>query len=152
MRYTTTGACTIPATVATYPVTVTGSAGTTTTGPSLTFDDTCSYWGIFGTAAYTGSRGTLGLCRHVFIAAYSDAAYTTQVYLTGIISNGDTYNFVTNDGGINTGLTPLYLRAWFDANGDYVFDTGDPYLNLGSLTPTTNGLLQNISFGDTYIQ
>jgi hypothetical protein len=94
----------------------------------------------------------VGLCRPVYIQACSDAAYTTQVYLTRVNANGNTYYFVTNDGGNNTGLTPLYLRAYFDANGDYVLDTGDPYLDLGQLTPTTDGLLQNITFGDTYIK
>jgi hypothetical protein len=72
-------------------------------------------------------------------------------YTFQISQNGGHYFFVTND-FFMTGLAPFYIKAYFDANGDGVFDTGDPYVNLGLLTPTTDGLLQNISFGDTNIK
>ena len=153
MRYTSSGSCATPVSITTQPVVISGAAGTTTTGPSLTFDNTCSYWGIYGTATYTGTRGTLGLCRQIYIQTFSDAAYSSPLqYTFQIWQNGGHYYIVTNDDLNATGLTPLYVRVFFDANGDGVLNTGDPYLNLGQLTPTANGLLENISFGDTNIK
>ncbi len=139
-------------TVTTYPVTITNTAGTTLVGPNLTIDDSCSYWGIYGSVIYTGSKGTVQYCRGLRLNAFTDAAYSIPApYSAGFSSNNGSYFFVTNLNAGGTGLTPLYLRVYFDANGDNLFDTGDPYLELGPVTPTTDGLLQNISFGDTFI-
>jgi hypothetical protein len=148
-RYTSTGSCSNPVAINSFPVTfVSGSSA----GPSITIDDSCSYWGVYGTASYTGHRGTVQYCRLVNISAYADPAYGTLVQSTSVMANGAAYFMVTNAGSNTTGLTPLYVRAWFDANGDYAFDAGDPYLDLGQVTPTTNGLLENISFDDTNIK
>jgi hypothetical protein len=156
MRYTGTGGCGNPASVTTTSVVVTGPMGTTITGPTLTFDDTCGYWGIYGTVTYTGTAAPSGLCRQIYINAYSNSSYTAPVqYTFQTANNGAHYYFTTNDTLVNpspTGLATLYLQAYYDANGDGVFDTGDPYIDLGAVTPTTNGLLENISFDDTYIK
>jgi hypothetical protein len=153
MRYTNSGSCSNPVTVVSYAVTVSGAAGTTTIGPNLSFDNTCSYWGIYGTLSYTGNKGTVQICRGISLCTYLDAAYSIPApYSTGFTTSSGYYSFVTNLSPGATGLSPLYLRAYFDANGDNVFDTGDPYVDLGSVTPTTDGLLQNISFGDTFIK
>jgi|SRR5579859_82102 len=152
LRYTNSGTCSNPATVASYAVSFVCSAGSTAAGPIISFDDTCSYWGIFGTATYTGTRGTVGICRNIFIKIYSDSSYSTLLQQTQISQNGATYYFVTNDGSNTSGLSTVYMQAYYDANGNWSFDTGDPYLNLGPVTPTTDGLLQNISFGDASIK
>ena len=153
MRYSNGGSCSIPVTVATYPVTIPSAAGTTLIGPNLTIDDSCSYWGIYGNFTYTGSKGMVQYCRGLRLNTYTDAAYSVPApYATGSNTSTGSYSFVTNQNAGGTGLTPLYIRVYFDANGDNSFDTGDPYLELGPVTPTTDGLLQNITFGDTFIK
>jgi hypothetical protein len=140
--------------VASYTVTISGSAGSTVTGPSLTIDDFCSYEGVYGTLTYTGSRGMVQYCRALHFQTYSDSSFSSALpYTTQYASNNYSYSIVTNDGSPGTTeLTPLYIQVWFDANGDGVFDTGDPYTQVGPVTPSTDGLLQNINFGDTYIK
>jgi len=148
-RYLTSGSCSIPAVALTIPVTFTAG---TTAGPTITLDDSCSFWGIYGTVNYTGIKGTVQYCRNLYINTYLDAGYTSLQQPSAVaITNGGSYEMVTNIGSGATGLTPLYLKAWFDVNGNHVFDTGDPYIELGQFTPTTDGLLENITFGDTFI-
>ncbi len=153
MRYTTQGSCSNPASPASYAVTISGSLGATVVGPNLSFDDTCSYWGIYGNATYNGARGTVGLCRMIHILTYSDAAYSVPLSAGSTVDqNGTLYYFVTNDGANQTGLTPLYIRVYFDADGSHTFTAGDPYVDLGLVTPTTDGLDFNITFDDTFIK
>ena len=152
MRYASFGGCDNLVS----PVTIAGSMGSTTIGPNLIFDDSCSYWGIYGTVTYIGARGTVGICRKIYINAYLDSSYTDPAnYTFHNYQNGNHYYFVTNDNYSHwgpTGLSPLYIRAYFDTNGNGSFDSGDSYVELGPMTPTTDGLLLNISFGDTYIK
>lgn len=154
MRYTNSGSCSNPVTVASFPVTVSGAAGTTVAGPNLSFDDTCSYWGIYGILSYTGTKGPVRFCRGMILQTFTDAAYTVPAPYSVGSSGSPTVgiNFVTNEGPGGTGLAPLYLRAFYDANGSGIFDTGDPYLEMGPVTPTTDGVLQNVTFDDTYIK
>jgi hypothetical protein len=152
-RYTSSGSCVNPVSIMAYPVTVTGSAGTTVAGPTITIDDSCSFQGFYGTVNYTGNKGTLGVCRLIYIQTYSDSGYTTLAQPIGSVStNGANYNVITNCYAGGTGLTPVYVKAFFDANGNALFDAGDPYIDLGPVTPTTDGLLLNISFGDDNIK
>lgn len=153
-RYLNSGTCSNPATVMTYPITLTsGQAGTTVTGPSITLDDSCSFEGLYGLLTYTGSRGTVGTCRRIFLKTYSDAAYTIPLSPNAsTLTNGGNYMIITNVGSGSTGLSPFYAQAFFDANGDNIFDAGDPYVNLGQVTPSSDGLQLNISFGDTNIK
>ncbi len=152
-RYTNGGPCGNPAVPISYSVTFSGAAGTTTVGPTITLNDTCSYWGIYGNVNYTGSKGAVQYCRRIYINSFSDSGYSAALTPGGgTLKNNSPYYILTNSGTSTTGLSPLYLQAWYDANGDYAFDTGDPYLNLGQNTPTTDGLLLNINFGDTTIK
>ena len=153
MRYFTQGSCANPASPASYAMTISGSSGTTVVGPSVSFDDTCSYWGVYGNASYNGGRGTVGFCRMIHVLTYSDSGYTVPLPATSAVDkNGTLYYFVTNDGVNQTGLTPLYVRAYFDADGSYTFNAGDPYVDLGQVTPTTDGLDLDITFGDGSIK
>ena len=152
-RYASTGACSSPVTFLSYSVTVIGSAGTTTTGPSITIDGTCGFSGIYGAVNYTGSKGMVNSCRTIQVQTFTDAAYSSPApYSSTYTTKSGVYDFVTNTGNSPTGLTPLYILAWFDANGDGVFDTGDPYIQIGPVTPTTDGVLQDIVFGDAYVK
>jgi len=153
IRYISLGACSIPVTTQTYPVTVSGAAGTTFAGPTLTLDDSCSYEGVYGTITYSGSKSTMGLCRRLNVDVYSDPGYTTLLpYSQSFYLNASAYNFVTNLASGMTGLAPVYIRAWYDADGSNSFSTGDPYLQVGPVSPTDNGTHQNLSFGDTYVK
>ena len=153
MRYTTSGSCANPASPAYTAVTVPlgTTPGTTVVGPAVALDDTCSYWGIYGTVTYTGSLGIVQDCQEVYVQFYSDAGYTAQVQSQGYFPNGSAYYVTTND-YITTGLAPLYARAFYDRAGTGALGAGDPYVNLGALTPTTDGLQENISFGDATIK
>ena len=149
-RYAHVGACSNPASPSSYS---TGIVLGANVGPNITLDDSCSFWGVFGTVSYTGIKGTVQVCRRINIQTYSDAGYTAPApYTLQFFQNSHFYYFVTNTGAGATGLTPLYVRVWFDVNGNNIFDTGDPYLELGPVTPTTDGLLQNINFGDAFIK
>ena len=149
-RYLSSGSCAVPAVVQTIPVTFVAG---TSTGPTITIDDSCSFWGFYGTVNYTGNKGTVQYCRTLNVITYLDAGYSSPSQPSASANlNGSTYGIVTNIGSSPTGLTPLYVRAWFDVNGDHAFDTGDPYMDLGQITPTTDGLQFNISFGDALIK
>ena len=149
-RYTGSGSYTSPAVIVTYPVTfVAGSSA----GPNITIDDSSSFSGFYGTATYTGKRGTVQYCRPIHISTYSDPGYSSLLQPGATVQlNGAAYSVVTNTGTNPTGLTAIYVRAWFDVNGNYNFGTGDPYMDLGLLTPSANGLVQNITFNDTYVK
>jgi len=136
------------------PVTVTASSPVTLAGPQLTLDDSCGFTGVYGAINYTGSIGTVQLCRKVHLQAFLDAAFTTQVRSASSWRKPMTYNFVTNDPLISpqSGTAPLYLRAWYDANGNYLFDTGDPYFETGPVAIPGDGTQQDISFGDLFIR
>jgi hypothetical protein len=149
MRYYHGPTCSNPAAPVSILVDIPGG---TTAGPSITMDDTCSFWGIYGTVTYTGIMTQVENCRQVHVQAYSDAAYTTPMaYSFSSKINGAFYYFVTNYGSNTTGLTPFYLRAYEDLETHNTITAGDPYVDLGEVTPTTNGLQMNISFGDANI-
>ncbi|HVZ79694.1 MAG TPA: hypothetical protein VHE12_02705 [bacterium] len=168
MRYAAAGSCSMPVSADSWPVTVTGP---TTAGPSITFDDSCSYWGVYGTVDYTGSRGSVQSCRRIVLQAYSDAAYSSPLSTncctvgnsdfpnlqyensaSRVNRNGNYYYFLTNTASAPIGLAPFYLLAYFDSNGDQVFDTGDPYVQLGQVTPNSDGFQLNVTFGDAFIK
>ena len=153
MRYTSTGVCSNPVIVYNYPVTLTGPIGTTVVGPSVTLDDSCSFSGVYGTVNYTGSLGTVGLCRRIYVQAFSDPGYSVSLPESAVVSqNNVPYNFVTNYITGQSGLSPIYVRAFFDVDGNGVLSSGDPYSNLGQVSPTSDGLLLNINFADSNIR
>jgi len=153
MRYTSTGVCSNPVVVYDYPVTLSGPIGTTVVGPAVTLDDSCSYSGVYGTVNYTGSLGTVGLCRRIYIQAFSDAGYSVSLPENAVVSqNNVPYNFVSNYTTGQSGLSPIYVQAFFDVDGNGILSSGDPYLNLGQVSPTSDGLLLNINFADSNIR
>ena len=152
MRYLSNGSCSFPVSVLTYSVTVTAGVSPAT-GPSLTLDDSCSYEGVYGNIQYNGTKGAPGLCRRLNIQVYSDSTHTNLLsYFLSFYKNGDPYHFLTNFISSQTGLAPVYLRAWYDADGSNTFNTGDPYLEIGPVSPSDNGTLQNLTFDDTNVK
>ena len=117
-----------------------------TVGPNFSFGDTCKIPGFYGTATYTGNRGIVGGCRGIYFKTFTDSAYTSATGdSANITTNGARYDLTTFAGGATT---PVYLGAFFDVNGNGNADTGDAYIQLGLLTPSTAGTLVNITFSD----
>ena len=155
-RYTSTGPCQNPAEPTTYAV---AFAPGTFSGPNITIDDTCAYTGFYGAVTYTGNKARPGACRTINVDVYTDAGYTTRQQAGVLVKeNGGQYQVVTNTNTnpagqacVPTGLSPVYVRFWYDADGNHTFNAGDPHLDYGMVSPTSDGLTLDISFGDTYI-
>ena len=119
---------------------------THTTGANLSFSDSCGLvTGVSGTVDYTGSLATISSTQPIIVKAYSDSLYTSSVGTHAILScNSTTYSIVTG------ATTTEYLRAFVDLNNDGNLDPGDPYINLGSYTPSTSVAVP-ITFDDMNI-
>lgn len=126
-------------------------AGPTSYGSTIVFGSNNQWPGFYGTVTYTGSYGAVGTCRQIYVYAYSDSAYSSQVAYGWVSSNGGTYSVYTAVNGSQPGISPIYVRAYFDAVGGIGISTGDPYVNLGPLTGSKSGVVHNITFGDTNV-
>jgi hypothetical protein len=145
-RYYGAGPCPGPAAPASFAVTFTTGISP---GPDIVIDDSCTFAGFYGTLSYTGNKSEVGICRQLGMEVYTDAGYTTLFQRTYVRNSGGKYKVITNT--VTSGLEPFYLRVWYDANGDTAFDAGDPYLDYGMITPTSDGRVRDISLDDSFV-
>jgi hypothetical protein len=119
-------------------INVTGAS----TGIGFSFNDSTigQEPGAAGGVTYTGSKGSVSSTHPIVIQEYNDADYTTPDSLPREIScNNTTYSYQLSSGD--------YYLAFYDLAGNGIFSAGDPYEELGTLTPS-NTLVVPIDFGD----
>jgi len=121
------------------PINVTGGS----TGINFSFDDTNQETGVSGGVTYTGSLGGVSNTHPIVILDYSDPGYTQPDEEGGpreIDCNSTTYSYHVPSGD--------YYLAFYDLQGNGTLSSGDPYVELGAITPSTTAT-QNILFGDS---
>ena len=134
-------------------VTVVGSSLVTLTTQSFGDANLLNGFGG-GTATYTGGMngGVVDGQHAIWVEAYNDAILTDLYSDNPALMNGANYRMVTY-------ASTYYLLAWFDADGDEIFDVGEPYtIHSGKSDPpadpvVVNGTVAlNITFDDTFIR
>jgi hypothetical protein len=91
-------------------------------GLALNFDDSGRLPGIGGNVTYTGSQFAVSSNTPLAVESFADPSLTGNAQNQAPIStNGGRYDFIVFD------PTPLYLRAFLDANGNRQFDPGEPF-------------------------
>jgi hypothetical protein len=101
-------------------------------GRALNFDDSGRLPGIGGNVTYTGSQFAVSGSTALLVESFAAPSLTGNAENQAPIStNGGRYDFIIFD------TTPLYLRAFLDANGNHQFDPGEPFqiYNGKSATP-----------------
>ncbi len=100
-------------------------------GVALNFDDTGRLPGIGGNVTYTGSQFAVSSSSALIVEAFADPSLAgTADRGTATGTNGGRYDLIIFD------TTPLYLRAFLDANGNHQFDPGEPFqIYNGKSTP-----------------
>ncbi len=91
---------------------------------TLVFDDTALVSGIGGTTTYTGNKGQVSVTQRIVVESFLDEDLTERTVprLRGAVeNNGGTYHINTLDAGT------YYLRAFFDLNGNFRFEAGEPF-------------------------
>jgi hypothetical protein len=116
------------------------------TGTNFSFNDTVGQIpGISGGVTYLGSKGTVSTAHPIVILCYANPGYTTldgSGDQTSITCNNTTYSCHIPSNPSDD------ILAFYDLTGTGLPASGDPYIELGQITPTTT-LTQNISFDDT---
>lgn len=116
-----------------------------TTGLALNFDDTGRLPGIGGNVSYTGSQFAVSNSSPLVVESSLDPSFTgNSENQAPITTNDDRYDFITFD------TTPLYLRAFLDANGNGQLDPGEPFEIYGAnpVVPGPDEGAVDFEFGD----
>ena len=98
---------------------------------NLSFNDTNFIPGVSGSVNFTGSNPVNGN-NQLFVQGYSDSGYTSPLAGGGghgVTVNGGTYKVLNL-----TGVSPIYLQAYYSANGSGSLSACDPVTNLSSLS------------------
>jgi hypothetical protein len=114
-----------------------------TTGINYSFNDSTlgQQNGVSGGVTYTGSKGSVSGAHPIIIQQYSDPGYSNLYSLPVAVNcNNTTYSFQATSAN--------YFLAFYDLQGNGIFSAGDPYEELGTLTPSLS-LVVPVNFGDT---
>jgi hypothetical protein len=124
------------------PAAIDGSAGSVLM-PDVSFSNACSLYGVRGNVNYT--PGGVDDSHRVGVRAYQGSGYTGLIQDTRRSTNNTRWDIVTTG---NPGITPgttVYLRAYYDNDGNG-YDTGDNYNDMGGATVDYGSGNTNISF------
>ncbi len=123
-------------------------------GLTITFNDTGRLPGVAGTVTYSGALGQVDSNHKLIVRRFVDAALTQPADRDDeaeVDSNGGRYDFI---GDIDTNT--YYLMAFFDVNGNFQHDLGEPFqIYNNKIAPPASAVVAgpdttniNFSFGD----
>ena len=103
---------------------------------SLNIDSSCQIFGLYGTLTYTG-----GGSGNILVQLFADAACTQELDDGSSSGSGPSFNYVVfpdmNGGTWLNASSAVYLRAFYDANGNGSYDAGETVKVIGPINTYT---------------
>ena len=122
-----------------------GEARAAFCGLTLNFDDAGRLPGIGGNVSYTGSKFAVSNSSALVVESFLDPSFTgNSENQAAITTDGGRYDFIVFD------TTPLYVRAFLDANRNGQLDPGEPFETYGAnpVVPGPDQGAVDFEFGD----